>query len=253
MSKSSFRHCVFHLKVHAMRCFSCTHLRKNLKLLRSGFTLLELLIIIGILAIMTMVIAPSFNSIGRIQVSLATEDAMRLIRYARNMALQTQKPIHITFSNNCISVKAEEHKQKLTYTTADFLDEQLDTPTIEAITTPIEETKKENPNFTIETNGFDTIDITKYYQEVRFKFIEYTDLVRHKTNLHGEFERRIDPNQLPEKVDEDGSSTFTLVIRANGTMRPCTIQVYPEGSDTISARTGNTINFDFLCTGTIDE
>lgn len=225
---------------------------------RYGFTLLELLIIIGVLAVMTMVVAPSFNAISQIQVSLATEDTLRLIRYARNMALQTQTPIHVTFTENCISVEAPESEKKLTYTTAEIKDPEDEdlqeevTPSEKQSTVNQTATTQHLPN-RLETHGFDTIEITKYYQEVNFKFVEYNDLIQRNSSDHGNFERRIDLDAQPEVVDEEGVTSFTLIVRANGTMRPCTMRVLPGDTDTADRKGGNTITFDFLCTGKIDE
>ena len=66
--------------------------------MRGGFTLIELLIVLAILGALTFVVVPAMSISGSVQVSLAAKDTLRLMRYAHNMALQTQQPITLTFA-----------------------------------------------------------------------------------------------------------------------------------------------------------
>ena len=65
---------------------------------KRGFTLIELLVVLAILGIAVAVVVPQIGNSASTQVSMAAKDTLRLMRYARNMALQTQQPMEIVFS-----------------------------------------------------------------------------------------------------------------------------------------------------------
>ena len=67
---------------------------------RRAFTLIELLVVVAIMATMVTVGVVGLNaSRGATQVFAAGRDVMAMIRRARSMALVTQKPVVITYSN----------------------------------------------------------------------------------------------------------------------------------------------------------
>ena len=74
---------------------------------RAGFTLIELLIVLGILGVMALAVIPSFGGMGSLKVSLAAKDALRLMRYARKVAIQTQQPVTVAFSPGQIRVSVD--------------------------------------------------------------------------------------------------------------------------------------------------
>ena len=79
---------------------------------RAGFTLIELLIVLGILGVMALAIIPSFANMGGLQVSIAAKDSLRLMRYARRVAIQTQQPVTVTFSPGQIRVSVLEDEEQ---------------------------------------------------------------------------------------------------------------------------------------------
>lgn len=220
-----------------------------------GFTLIELLIVVAIAGVLLSVIVINMGSATSISVSMATQDSLRIIRYARNMALQTQQPINVLFTQGRIEIIPTELKN-ITISATTNKDETL----TQKETFNEEETKSTSfldPN-RLEGKGFDEIALVKYYQNVNFKFLSYDDNVnsfhRNGKKEHNTFERRIDLDGTPNKVDEEGNTSFTLTIRANGTMRPCTFQVYACDEEGDGDHTGgNTVSFDFLCTGKIAD
>ena len=66
--------------------------------MRNGFTLIELLIVLAIFSVTMAIIVPTFSMVSSAQVAMAAKDTLRLMRYARNMALQTQQPVTLEFS-----------------------------------------------------------------------------------------------------------------------------------------------------------
>jgi prepilin-type N-terminal cleavage/methylation domain-containing protein len=234
--------------------FTHLSLQKNEGKRNLGFTLIELLIVIAIVGILLTVVVINMGSAASMSVSMATQDSLRIVRYARNMALQTQQPIQILFTKGRIEILPPERKQ-IARETIIASDEQGSTKSSKENEKTSQVIEKD-PN-RLEGGAFDDIALVKYYNNVNFKFLSYNDNISYnksKKNEHNAFERRFNPDTTPESSDEDGETSFTLTINANGTMRPCTIQVYPcdeEGNN--DGAEGNTITFDFLCTGKIAD
>jgi prepilin-type N-terminal cleavage/methylation domain-containing protein len=221
---------------------------------RLGFTLIELLIVISIVGVLLTVVVINMGSSASMAVSMATQDSLRIIRYARNMALQTQQPINVLFTQGKIEIIPQEIRHITQPSSTSLKEDDTD---VKALHNETSNTQLKDPN-RLEAGTFDELALVKYYQNVNFKFTAYNDNIRlHNNNqkrAHNEFERRINIDASPENTDNDGISSFTLTINANGTMRPCTFQVYAcdETGEGESA-SGNTVSFDFLCTGTIAE
>lgn len=87
-------------------------------MLRRAFTLIELLVVIGIMGLMVTVgIVGIRAGKSRSQLAGATRDVLALIRQARSIALITQNPAVITYSNETVddenNVKVEVKSEKL--------------------------------------------------------------------------------------------------------------------------------------------
>ena len=208
---------------------------------RAGFTLIELLIVLGILGVMALAIIPSFANMGGLQVSIAAKDSLRLMRYARRVAIQTQQPVTVTFSPGQIRVSVledeEQTEEELTDTKKD--DDKGDQET---------NTKApRKPSDRIEENEVDTFNITRACEKVAFAFEQYDDHLV-SADKGQDFRRRV-AGQDDEEERKRESDTFTITVRANGTTRPFTMRVYERDSDS----KGDTLSFDFLCAGTIGD
>lgn len=220
---------------------------------RRGFTLIELLIVITVLAVMMVVVIPSFGMIGATQQALATKDTLRLMRYARNMALQTQVPVTLTFSPERVVI-ASAFDEGQTSTDATQEEEAAETSTpIRAAAAEEEEDPKGDRN-RLETESLETVGFTKHYENVAFEFLGYDDSISRKTSSADramDFHRRgIDTSDDASFTSaKDPSETFTITVRANGTTRPFSMRVYPKDTDSEGAE----ITFDFLCSGQISE
>lgn len=202
--------------------------------MRSGFTLIELLIVMAILAVAVAITVPNMDAITTTQVSLAAKDSLRLMRYARNMALQTQQPIIVTFEPGKISLASA-----------------LDEPTARTAPVNTEEASPEGAGkvaFDLTGGELDQVGFAKSYERVDFRFLGYNDSI---TRENKDLWRRV-PGETEEaaaafssQVDE---GPFSITVRANGTTRPFSIRVYErEGNEA----NGDQIDFDFLCAGTI--
>lgn len=208
---------------------------------RAGFTLIELLIVLGILGVMALAIIPSFANMGGLQVSIAAKDSLRLMRYARRVAIQTQQPVTVTFSPGQIRVSVLEDEEQ---TEEELTDTQKDDDKGDQETNTKAPRK---PSDRIEENEVDTFNITRACEKVAFAFEQYDDHLV-SADKGQDFRRRV-AGQDDEEERKRESDTFTITVRANGTTRPFTMRVYERDSDS----NGDTLSFDFLCAGTIGD
>lgn len=208
---------------------------------RAGFTLIELLIVLGILGVMALAIIPSFANMGGLQVSIAAKDSLRLMRYARRVAIQTQQPVTVTFSPGQIRVSVLEDEEQ---TEEELTDTQKDDDKGDQETNTKAPRK---PSDHIEENEVDTFNITRACEKVAFAFEQYDDHLV-SADKGQDFRRRV-AGQDDEEERKRESDTFTITVRANGTTRPFTMRVYERDSDS----KGDTLSFDFLCAGTIGD
>ncbi len=208
---------------------------------RAGFTLIELLIVLGILGVMALAIIPSFANMGGLQVSIAAKDSLRLMRYARRVAIQTQQPVTVTFSPGQIRVSVLEDEEQ---TEEELTDTQKDDDKGDQETNTKAPRK---PSDRIEENEVDTFNITRACEKVAFAFEQYDDHLV-SADKGQDFRRRV-AGQDDEEERKRESDTFTITVRANGTTRPFTMRVYERDSES----KGDTLSFDFLCAGTIGD
>lgn len=208
---------------------------------RAGFTLIELLIVLGILGVMALAIIPSFANMGGLQVSIAAKDSLRLMRYARRVAIQTQQPVTVTFSPGQIRVSVLEDEEQ---TEEELTDTQKDDDKGDQETNTKAPRK---PSDRIEENEVDTFNITRACEKVAFAFEQYDDHLV-SADKGQDFRRRV-AGQDDEEERKRENDTFTITVRANGTTRPFTMRVYERDSDS----KGDTLSFDFLCAGTIGD
>ena len=208
---------------------------------RAGFTLIELLIVLTVLGVMAMAIIPSFAGMRTFQVSLAAKDSMRFMRYARKTAIQTQRPVTLTFSPGEVRVAVVPPEGQ------EGEGPHLRLPDQEQ---PKEADEKKAPADAIQDVDPESFDLTRTYKNVAFAFLQYED------NLETDFRRR-KAGQDDEVMRFKTERTFTITVRANGTTRPFSMRVYgfdPEDEATLDdPKGGTTITFDFLCAGTIGE
>ncbi|MEG2464552.1 MAG: hypothetical protein RSB14_00800, partial [Kiritimatiellia bacterium] len=153
---------------------------------------------------MMAIIVPSFSMVPSVQISMAAKDSLRLMRYARNMALQTQQPITITFSPGSIALSSP------------LDDSHVTTSNIEeksSSTVPASASAPSSMRTAVQGGSVEEVAITKYYDLVGFEFLNYTDNIENSTSVLS-----------TEK--KTTASTFSITIRTNGTMRPFKLRVH---------------------------
>lgn len=202
--------------------------------MRRGFTLIELLIVLVVLAAVMTVVVPSYSAMASVQISHAAQDSLRILRYARNVALQTQTPITVTFAPGEIRLEpVADGRAQLTYSLSE--------------TEPLPQDDAATPNGSGKAKGIsaretaavvggtiEELGLTRRHGRVAFAFEGYDDTV-------GE-------SLPPSDAGDDG--TFSVTVRTNGTVRPFTLRIYDREGDGTG---GDLVRFDFLCSGTIDE
>ena len=224
--------------------------------MRRGFTLIELLIVMAILTVTMAIIVVSAGAVSATQLAMASKDSLRLMRYARNMALQTQQPITLTFEPGVItiasafdSVTATPASDIETYTSLD----STDTPSASSS----EDTQKASSSkgSNLSAGDIEEVGLVKYYEGVAFEFIGFNDSIQVGRSVNRDkkdFDRRVAGEADEEAGDlkRKESDTFSVTVRANGTTRPFTIRIYDSEAPDDE---GNLITVDFLCTATIGD
>ena len=230
--------------------------------MRGGFTLIELLIVLAILGALTFVVVPSMSMSGSVQVSLAAKDTLRLMRYAHNMALQTQQPITLTFAPGEIRLASafDAAGGDTAGTGASALSGAGAAAREADPAAPAAVKRAGEGKDAVVAGDIERVGLTKRYAEVAFAFLGYDDTIRQGRSegdaRRTDFQRRR-PGQDAEEGDgrspfgrrerQAADEPFTVTVRANGTTRPFSIRVYERDTE----KEGDTIAFDFLCSGTI--
>ena len=227
--------------------------------MRGGFTLIELLIVLAILGALTFVVVPSMSMSGSVQVSLAAKDTLRLMRYAHNMALQTQQPVTLTFAPGEIRL-ASAFDASAGVADASALSGASAAAREAAPAAPAAVKRAGEGKDAVVAGDIESVGLAKRYAEVAFAFLGYDDTIRQGRSegdaRRTDFQRRR-PGQDAEEGDgrspfgrherQAADEPFTVTVRANGTTRPFSIRVYERDTE----KEGDTIAFDFLCSGTI--
>ncbi len=219
--------------------------------MRRGFTLVELLIVLAILSVTVAILIPTFSLVSTAQVSIAAKDSLRMMRYARNMALQTQQPITLTFSPGQVAITSPLDGPAETDGATDPEPSANDKePSDEAD----DATRRKLPPYRVDAGGgIDTVALTKAYEGVAFQFLGYEDSVgRSWSNRPSDFTRHgmaSDPSDSIEEPSAQEAETFSITVRTNGTTRPFSIRVYEAETE----MEGDIVAFDFLCSGTIGD
>ena len=220
---------------------------------KRGFTLIELLVILAILGIAIAVVMPQIGNSASTQVPMAAKDALRLMRYARNMALQTQQPMVVTFSPGQIALSSAFDEGGGAPSVHEAPDEAASGGT----------STKRSPGVTVEAGEIDAVGLTKHYDLVAFTFLGYDDSVTQGRSAEdgapADFRRRVLGEEQAQRESLSLSSAqragepFSVTVRANGTTRPFSIRILPREDVERGEETGDRVSFDFLCAGTIGE
>lgn len=219
-----------------------------MRFIRQGFTLIELLIVMAILGVTMAIVVLSAGSVSATQVAMATKDTLRLMRYARNMALQTQQPVTLTFAPGTITIDTP-------FDQGDALPSTTTSSDTKSESKEEEDQNSKSKGSNLVAGDIEAVGLIKYYEDIAFEFIQFDDsirMARSTTNDKADFNRRV----VGEMDEEEGerlrqkTETFSITIRANGTTRPFTLRVYEKEAED---DTGNRVSFDFLCTGTIED
>lgn len=224
--------------------------------MRRGFTLIELLIVMAILTVTMAIIVVSAGAVSATQLAMASKDSLRLMRYARNMALQTQQPITLTFAPGVITIASAFDSASATPTSGIETSPPSNQANASDTTSPEDAEKTASSKGSrLVTGDIEEVGLVKYYEGVAFEFIGFNDSIqvgRSANRDKKDFDRRVAGEADEEAGDlkRKERDTFSVTIRANGTTRPFTIRIYDsEAPD----QEGNLVTVDFLCTATIAE
>ena len=131
--------------------------------LRRGFTLIELLIVMAILGVMMAIIVMSAGMVTATQVAMASKDTLRLMRYARNMALQTQQPVTLSFAPGSITLDTPFDRDSTTATTTPSEETPLSQTTTVASDDEAATPAKGSP---LVAGDIEAVGLVKYYTQI---------------------------------------------------------------------------------------
>lgn len=191
--------------------------------MKSGFTLVELLIVLVIFGVLAAVIGPSFSSGSEsARVRAAARGALQVSRYARTMAVLHQKPVELTFSSDghlSVSIASSGGEslvsaQAFAVTNAAAAEDEALAKEVEA-----KDALEGGAEYTMAD-----VNVTKVYEEVTFVFLEYTDSVD-----DGRYERlptgRDEKQEKGEDALERDVTRASVLYRSNGTCRPYKVRI----------------------------
>jgi len=216
---------------------------------RSGFTLVELLVVMVIIGIIAAMIGPAFSSGSDVaRVRTAVRGVMQMSRYARTMALLHQTPVDLVFSSD----------GKLSVVSAGGGGESIVSAGAFSATNAADEAEGE-----VETRadaeasedgggaGYEMAElgISKTYEQVAFVFEGYTDtVIDRRTSRQAAFSGS---RSAEEDVSggEGEARTFSVRYKSNGTCRPFRVSVRAAGDESCAM----TLAVDMLGAGKVEE
>ena len=191
---------------------------------RSGFSLVELLVVIVIIGVMALVVGPTFTTGSDVaRMRTAARGAMQMSRYARTMAVLHQTPVDLTFgSDGTVSV-----------TQVGGGGESLVSAKAFAVTNAVaaaEEEAEASEARTEEAAAAEAasagggggasyvmadVNAEKKYESVTFHFEGYTDTLDERRGVGRE----------EEESSEEDVQTVRIRYKSNGTCRPYRLRV----------------------------
>ncbi len=203
-------------------------LRHSGRQLGSGFTLLELIMVIVILGVAAAILVPQLNvGAERVRLVTAARSVVQASRYARAMALQHQAEteVFIDPATGTVEVRAHTWGAK-----ADTLLALAEARNAEEASTMEPASPEDAPEETsgVQTNlaaevataqSFaDEIGAKFENKDITFEFLGYTD--------------NVDNDTAPPPPEAEGDKApFSLVFRSNGTCRPFKVRALTEEGD----------------------
>jgi MSHA pilin protein MshC len=92
--------------------------RRAAAAVESGYTLVELVVVLAIAAILAVVAAPRFLSISEMNADLYRSEVLAALRYAQRAAVATGCGVQVTFTATSYTLQAQNGCAGGTYTTA---------------------------------------------------------------------------------------------------------------------------------------
>jgi MSHA pilin protein MshC len=85
---------------------------------REGFSLIELVVVLSILAVIVAVTAPRFVGMGEINERFFFNDTLSAVRYAQKLAVATRCGVQVTIAANTYTLNLQDGCAGSNYTTA---------------------------------------------------------------------------------------------------------------------------------------
>ncbi len=191
---------------------------------RSGFSLVELLVVIVIIGVMAMVVGPTFTTGSDVaRMRTAARGAMQMSRYARTMAVLHQTPVDLTFgSDGTVSVvqaggggeslvSAKAFAVTNAAVAAEEEDAAREARTEEAAAAEAASAGGGGG----ESYVMAVVNAEKKYENVTFHFEGYTDTLDERRGVGRE----------EEESSEEDVQTVRIRYKSNGTCRPYRLRV----------------------------